>query len=167
VNPFTAVNEEADALGQRRVPPPPDMPGERDYARLSRRRPDVVMCGFAPLDRPRAECKGELARIDQDQKLMGSAGAMTRLTLDLDVYRRDRHGNWVPGHQRRLKDGSQGGQTSYQLPRSDDSAPPASVDVLGTTTAARDENNRQRHRIHKHEVGDEGHPGDKEMPSAQ
>lgn len=86
---YEAVNLEAAELASQKVAPPPDVPGERDFARVSARKPWQVACGFRPLFDQQAECRGVLA------KLGGGYALPPRLGVGQD-YEQDQDGNWVP-----------------------------------------------------------------------
>ena len=81
--------------------PPPLEPSERDYARVSRRRPLVVTCAWTDLSSPATECHAQVAardkhgqNSDQLHPERGLIWGPWRLTLDRN-YQLDNDGHWV------------------------------------------------------------------------
>lgn len=92
--------------------PPPLEPSERDFARVSRRRPLAVMCDWTDLGIPATKCPAQVAELNkfgQDADRLHPEGGKVwepwRLTLD-HAYQQDADGYWVErprvAHRRQL-----------------------------------------------------------------
>lgn len=94
-NPFDAINKEAVRNSAISRNLPPAVPSERDYARVSKKHPEMVVCGAF-------ECRGIVALIDR-------AGGADHLTLAPEYLFLDGWHQLPPhtqkrSHQRKAKD---------------------------------------------------------------
>jgi hypothetical protein len=111
-NIYSAINKEAAQAWSHRLTPPPAVPSERDFARVSRRRPLAVTCAWTDLSTPATECHAQVATLDKHGQLAdhlhserGVAWEPWRLTLDR-AYRQGKDGHWAESrrvaHRREL-----------------------------------------------------------------
>jgi hypothetical protein len=111
-NIYSAITEQAARIGLHRPAPPPDVPSERDFARVSGRRPLAVTCAWTDLGTPATECHAQVAALDKHGQLAdplhperGTVWGPWRLTLDR-AYQQDKDGHWAErprvAHRREL-----------------------------------------------------------------